>query len=32
MASDDTPGGNDAGRSVPLVRRYRYTGTLTYRC
>jgi len=33
VASDDTPGGHDAGRSVLLVRRHRYTGTCSfYRC
>jgi SRSO17 transposase len=31
--SDDTPGGHDAGRSVLLARRHRYTGQLSfYRC
>jgi SRSO17 transposase len=33
VTSDDTPGGHDAGHSVLLVRRHRYTGTLSYyRC
>jgi hypothetical protein len=34
VASDDVPGdGCDEGRSVLLVRRHRYTGTLSfYRC
>jgi SRSO17 transposase len=33
VASDDTPGGQDGGHSVLLVRRHRYTGTLSYyRC
>src|ERR1700746_1401079 len=33
VASDDTPGGHDDGHSVLLVRRHRYTGTLSYyRC
>jgi SRSO17 transposase len=33
VASDDTPGGHDGGHSVLLVRRHRYTGTLSYyRC
>ena len=37
VTSDDTPGGHhgtcDAGRSVLLVRRHRYTGTCSfYRC
>src|SRR5262249_17341642 len=31
--SDDTPGGQDGGHSILLVRRHRYTGTLSsYRC
>jgi SRSO17 transposase len=33
VASDDTPGGQDGGHSVLLVRRHRYTGQLSYyRC
>jgi len=33
VASDDTPGGHPGGHSVLLVRRHRYTGTLSYyRC
>src|SRR5262247_1351843 len=33
VTSDDTPGGHDGGHSVLLVRRHRYTGTLSfYRC
>src|SRR5262249_43268082 len=33
VTSDDTPGGHDAGRSVLLVRRHRYTSALSYyRC
>jgi SRSO17 transposase len=33
VASDDTPDGHDGGHSVLLVRRHRYTGTLSYyRC
>ena len=33
VTSDDTPGGHDDGHSVLLVRRHRYTGTLSfYRC
>jgi SRSO17 transposase len=33
VTSDDTPEGHDEGRSVLLVRRHRYTGTLSYyRC
>ncbi|HEV3289475.1 MAG TPA: IS701 family transposase, partial [Streptosporangiaceae bacterium] len=33
VASDDTPGGHGDGHSVLLVRRHRYTGTLSfYRC
>ena len=33
VASDDTPGGHDGGRSVLLARRHRYTGQLSYyRC
>ena len=33
VASDDTPGGHGGRHSVLLVRRHRYTGTLSfYRC
>jgi hypothetical protein len=33
VASDDTPGGHEDGHSVLLVRRHRYTGTLSfYQC
>ena len=33
VTSDDTPDGHDAGHSVLLVRRHRYTGQLSfYRC
>jgi SRSO17 transposase len=33
VTSDDTPGGHQDGHSVLLVRRHRYTGTLSfYRC
>jgi hypothetical protein len=33
VTSDDTPGGDEGGHSVPLTRRHRYTGTLSfYRC
>ena len=33
VTSDDTPEGHDAGHSVLLIRRHRYTGTLSfYRC
>jgi SRSO17 transposase len=33
VASDDTPGGHGDGHGVLLVRRHRYTGTLSYyRC
>ena len=33
VTSDDTPDGHDAGHSVLLARRHRYTGTLSfYRC
>ncbi len=33
VTSDDTPGGHDDGHSVRLIRRHRYTGTLSYyRC
>ena len=33
VTSDDTPGGHDGGHSVLLVRRHRYTGTLSFcRC
>jgi SRSO17 transposase len=33
VTSDDTPGGHNDGHSVVLVRRHRYTGTLSfYRC
>lgn len=33
VASDDTPDGHEDGHSVLLVRRHRYTGTLSfYRC
>jgi SRSO17 transposase len=33
VTSDDAPGGHDGGHSVLLVRRHRYTGTLSYyRC
>jgi SRSO17 transposase len=33
VTSDDTPGGQEDGRSVLLARRHRYTGTLSfYRC
>jgi hypothetical protein len=33
VTSDDTPEGHEAGHSVLLVRRHRYTGTLSYyRC
>ena len=33
VTSDDTPGGHDDGHSALLVRRHRYTGTLSYyRC
>jgi SRSO17 transposase len=33
VTSDDTPGGHEDGHSVLLVRRHRYTGTLSfYRC
>jgi SRSO17 transposase len=33
VASDDTPGGHGDGHSVLLMRRHRYTGTLSfYRC
>jgi len=33
VTSDDTPDGHDEGHSVLLVRRHRYTGTLSfYRC
>jgi hypothetical protein len=33
VTSDDTPAGHQAGHSVLLIRRHRYTGTLSYyRC
>jgi SRSO17 transposase len=33
VTSDDAPGGQDGGHSMLLVRRHRYTGTLSYyRC
>ena len=33
VSSDDTPEGHDGGHSVLLIRRHRYTGTLSfYRC
>jgi SRSO17 transposase len=33
VTSDDAPGGQDGGHSILLVRRHRYTGTLSYyRC
>jgi SRSO17 transposase len=33
VTGDDTPGGHDAGHSVLLMRRHRYTGQLSfYRC
>src|SRR5438552_2181085 len=33
VTSDDTPGGHGGGHSVLLIRRHRYTGTLSfYRC
>ena len=33
VTSDDTPGGHEDGHSMLLVRRHRYTGTLSfYRC
>jgi hypothetical protein len=30
VTSDDTPDGHGDGHSVLLVRRHRYTGTLSY--